>query len=156
MPREIERKFLVADPGILAGRQGFAIVQGYLAKESMTVRVRTFGRLAFLTLKGPTVGFSRDEFEYPIPFEDALALLEAYCAPRLVRKTRYLVPHDPHVFEIDVFAGHLSGLIVAEIELAHENESFALPDWLGPEVTGDSRFGNFSLAHAESPPVISL
>lgn len=153
MAKEIERKFLVADTSVLDGRRGFAIVQGYLAKESMSVRVRTFGGQAFLTLKGPTCGISRDEFEYQIPFEDALALLESYCVTRIIRKKRYLIPHDDLVFEVDVFEGKLAGLIIAEVELACETQVVNLPPWIGREVTGDSRFGNFSLARVDAPPL---
>lgn len=152
MPKEIERKFLVADLSVLEGRKGFSIVQGYLAKDAISVRVRTFGNQAFLTLKGPTCGISRDEFEYQIPLEDALAMLECYCASRLIRKTRYLIPHRDHVFEVDVFEGKLAGLVIAEVELTSEAQPVDLPPWIGGEVTGDSRFGNFSLAQMDSPP----
>lgn len=153
MAVEIERKFIVGDSSILAGRVGFRIRQGYLAKEGMTVRVRTFGEAAFLTLKGPTSGISRDEYEYPIPVDDALQLLDRYCGLRVIHKTRYLVPHAAHTVEVDVFSGKLRGLIMAEIELSSEDERVELPTWLGREVTHDPRFGNFSLALAEEPPL---
>ena len=151
MAREIERRFLVRDVTILDGRKGDAIVQGYIAKESgsMSVRVRIRAERAYLTLKSPKQGFSRDEFEYAVPLGDARAMLEHHCAGRIVCKTRYLVDHAPHVFEIDVFEGRHSGLIIAEVELAHEETTVILPDWLGAEITHDDRYSNFSLAQLE-------
>lgn len=154
MAKEIERKFLVNDLSVLRGRRGVSIVQGYLAKEAMTVRVRILGRKAFLTVKGPSLGLCRDEFEYPIPRADALAMLDSYCGPGLIRKTRYRVPHGRHVFEVDVFEGKLAGLVIAEVELRSETEEVDLPPWIGVEVTYDRRFGNFSLARREVPPLV--
>ncbi len=116
----------------------------------MCTRVRIRGELAFLTLKSPKVGLGRDEFEYPIPLADAAFMLEHHCAGRIVRKTRYLVDHASHVFEIDVFEGHHTGLIVAEVELPHEQAALCLPEWIGPEITQDTRYSNFTLAMVES------
>jgi CYTH domain-containing protein len=155
MAKEIERKFLVNDRSVLRGRRGLPILQGYLAKEAMTVRVRIVGRAAFLTVKGPRVGLARDEFEYEIPVEDALTMLHGHCSRRLITKTRYLVPHGRHVFEVDVFAGKLAGLVVAEVELQNAAERIDLPAWIGPEVTADRRFGNFTLAGIDAPPEIT-
>ncbi len=148
MAREIERRFLVRDVRILDGRRGEHIIQGYLAKEvgAMSTRVRIRGERAFLTLKSPKQGFSRDEFEYPIPVNDARQMIALHCAGRVVRKTRYLVDHAHHVFEVDVFQGHHAGLVVAEVELPHEETLLDLPHWIGDEVTHDSRYGNFTLA----------
>jgi adenylate cyclase len=148
MAREIERRFLVRDVRILDGRKGERIIQGYLAKESgsMSTRVRIRGESAYLTLKSPKHGYSRDEFEYAIPVVDAQAMLAQHCARRVVRKTRYLVDHAHHVFEVDVFEGHHAGLVVAEVELPHEHTPLSLPAWVGAEVTHDARYGNFTLA----------
>ena len=148
MAREIERRFLVRDVRILDGRRGEHIIQGYLAKEvgSMSTRVRIRGECAYLTLKSPKLGFSRDEFEYPIPVEDAHQMIARHCAGRVVRKTRYLVDHAHHVFEVDVFQGQHAGLVVAEVELPHEETPLSLPQWVGDEITHDSRYGNFTLA----------
>ena len=148
MAREIERRFLVRDVRILDGRKGERIVQGYLAKESgsMSTRVRIRGESAWLTLKSPKQGYSRDEFEYAIPVADAQAMLANHCARRIVRKTRYLVDHAHHVFEVDVFEGHHTGLVVAEVEMPHEQTPLSLPGWVGEEVTHDARYGNFTLA----------
>ncbi|MER2555136.1 MAG: CYTH domain-containing protein [Thauera sp.] len=148
MAREIERRFLVRDVRILDGRKGEHIIQGYLAKEpgSMSTRVRIRGERAFLTLKSPKQGFSRDEFEYTIPVADAHQMIVQHCAGRVVRKTRYLVDHARHVFEVDVFQDRHAGLVVAEVELAHEQAPLCLPPWIGEEITHDSRYGNFTLA----------
>lgn len=152
MAREIERKFLVRDPRILDGRQGERIIQGYLAKESgsMSTRVRIRGDRAYLTLKSPKARYSREEFEYVIPVADAEAMIANHCSGRIVRKTRYLIDHGPHVFEVDVFEGRHAGVIVAEVELAHEHTALDLPDWVGDEITDDNRYSNFVLATIES------
>lgn len=155
MAKEIERKFLLADLSVVDGRHGLPIMQGYLAKEAMTVRVRTLGEEGFITVKGPKSGLVRDEFEYPIPLDDALAMLRTYCSPRLIRKTRYRIPHGRHLFEVDVFEGRLAGLVIAEVELRSETEPVELPPWVGTEITADGRFGNFSLATTQAPPLLA-
>ena len=153
MATEIERKFLVTDTTFLEGRRGVPVVQGYLAKDTMTVRVRTMGEKAFLTLKGPFVGIARDEYEYEIPCDDAHELLSRYCPGCIVTKTRFLVPHASHVFEVDVYSGKHAGLVLAEVELAAEHQPVVLPTWIGREVTGDPRFGNRSLAMLDTSPI---
>lgn len=152
MAKEIERRFLVTDASVLAGQNGFPIVQGYLVKDAMTVRIRTLGQSAFLTLKGPRQGGVRDEFEYAIPFDDALNMLHGHCAARIVCKTRYLVPHGRHIFEVDVFSGRHTGLVVAEVELAMENEEIDLPPWVGAEITDWPHWGNYALAQGAGLP----
>jgi len=148
MSKEIERKFLVKQPHILKGLEGERIVQGYVAKEAgaMTTRVRIRSNRAFITLKGPSAGSARDEYEYPIPLEDAEEILGRYCQGRIVCKTRHLVDHDGMTYEIDVFEGRHAGLVVAEVELVDERQRICLPSWIGNEVTSDARFGNFALA----------
>lgn len=151
MATEIERRFLVKDRAVLDGRQGDRIVQGYVAKEpgAMSTRIRIRADRAYITLKGPREGISRDEFEYTIPLDDARQLLARYCGTRVVRKTRYLVPHAGHVFEVDVFEGRHAGLVIAEVELTHEETALALPSWIGEEISADGRYGNFSLAQMD-------
>lgn len=150
MATEIERKFLITETRFLDGRTGERIVQGYVAKEpgAMTTRVRIRADRAYLTLKGPKLGISRDEFEYRIPLDDAHRMLALYCGKRIVRKTRYLLDVAGHTFEVDVFEGKHAGLVIAEIELPHENTAHPRPPWLGREVTDDFRYGNFYLAHS--------
>lgn len=153
MGQEIERRFLVRDPRILDGRIGNRIVQGYVAKEpgAMTTRVRIRDDRGILTLKGPRQGLARDEFEYPIPVDDAWRIVLEHCGNRVIAKTRYLVEHTDLLFEVDVFEGRHSGLVIAELELSHEEQAFTLPSWIGEEITGDRRFGNFCLAQFEGP-----
>src|SRR6188768_3454958 len=138
MATEIERKFLVlADwPRPAAGTH---LIQGYLSQSGpVSVRIRSSGERAWLTVKGPTSGLSRAEFEYENPTADAAEML-ALSKTGPIEKTRYLVPHRGHVFEVDVFAGTNAGLIVAEVELAAEDEAFDRPPWLGEEVSLDPR-----------------
>lgn len=153
MATEIERKFLVRETGFLDGRKGERIVQGYVAKESgaMSTRVRVRAERAYLTLKGPREGISRDEFEYPIPVADALQLLRQYCGNRIIQKTRYVVDFAGQAFEVDVFEGRHAGLVIAEIELQSEDTQLLLPTWIGQEVTYDRRYGNYMLAQFEGP-----
>lgn len=154
MALEIERKFLVRDIRFLQDAQGDNIVQGYVAKEpgAMSTRVRIRAGRATLTVKGPRCGFTRDEFEYPIPLGDAVRILTAHCGDRIVRKRRFLIDYEAQTFEVDVFEGNHAGLVVAEIELAHESTPVVLPPWIGDEVTADPRFGNFSLAQTQRIP----
>ena len=121
MSIEIERKFLVKDTTVLKDTQGVCYRQGYLVLgEHKTVRVRTNGQQAYLTIKGPTVGMSRAEFEYEIPIADANAMLGMLCHQPIIEKTRYKILHDGFVWEVDVFAGANTGLVMAEVELKSE------------------------------------
>ncbi len=142
---EIERKFLVQGEGWKQG-QGQYLNQGYLSRDpARTVRVRIAGESAWLTIKGASVGASRAEFEYPIPLGDAQALLKLADGP-CVEKIRYIVPHAGMNWEVDEFLGANVGLVVAEIELQNESQTFESPPWLGSEVTEDPRYFNSQLA----------
>jgi adenylate cyclase len=147
MGREIERKFLVcSDAWKSEATSERSLRQGYLAIDSgSNVRVRTDGERAWLTIKGRGEGITRPEFEYEIPAADAAPLLDL-CQNRMVEKKRHLVPVGDRTWEIDEFSGENIGLVVAEIELPDEGTAFALPAWLGAEVTGDPRYLNASLA----------
>jgi CYTH domain-containing protein len=144
---EIERKFLVDRDAWRPEGPGVPICQGFLstAKERV-VRVRLAGDRAFLTVKGSSENFTRLEFEYPIPPADAAVMLDRLCVPPLIEKTRYRHQVGRHVFEVDVFHGDNDGLIVAEVELSAETETFERPPWLGKEVSGDPRYFNSNLA----------
>lgn len=146
MGTEIERKFLVRSDAWRGLSDGVRYRQGYLnsAKER-TVRIRTVGEKAFLTIKGISVGATRAEYEYPIPTADCNAMLDTLAEKPLIEKTRYKIRHGVHTWEIDEFAGDNHGLIVAEIELQREDEPFDKPDWIGTEVTGDPRYFNSNL-----------
>lgn len=145
MALEIERKFLVKGKPWL-GVAGQHIQQGYLNRDKQrTVRIRIAGDAAWLTIKGPTQGTVRSEFEYSVPVADAQAML-ALCDGPLIDKTRYRIEHAQQLWEVDVFHGDNDGLVVAEIELAHAEQVVVLPDWAGDEVSHDSRYFNSALA----------
>jgi adenylate cyclase len=145
--QEIERKFLLRDDSWREfSDAGCRYIQGYLANnDRCSVRIRIAGTQAFLGLKSATLGISRAEFDYAIPLADAEALLTTLCEQPLIDKTRYLVRDGLHVWEIDVFHGDNEGLVVAELELDSEDESFERPAWLGAEVSDDPRYYNVCL-----------
>jgi CYTH domain-containing protein len=146
---EIERKFLVtSDVFKKESHQNFRIIQGFLNRDpERTVRVRLKDDKGILTVKGMSSndGLSRFEWEKDISKKDAKALLE-FCEKGVIDKIRYEVKVDKHVFEVDEFFGDNEGLIIAEVELKSENETFTKPDWLGKEVTGDIKYYNSQLS----------
>lgn len=143
---EIERKFLIDQTKLPPLTNGYTITQGYIpTRDHTTVRIRIRDKEAFLTIKGKSEGASRLEFEYPIPLADAQAMLTNLCSTSLIDKTRYLITHEGHIWEVDVFEGANKGLIVAEIELESEEEEFTLPEWVSEEVTHDVRYFNSQL-----------
>lgn len=146
MAQEIERKFLVTGDAWRTLASATLYRQGYLstAKEC-TVRVRIAGDKGYMTVKGPSVGASRAEFEYEIPAADADAMLDALCARPLIEKTRRKIPFEGLVWEVDEFAGDNEGLVVAEVELTDEAQEVSLPDWVGEDVTHDPRYFNANL-----------
>ncbi len=143
---EIERKFLVkGDSWKNDASEGLACTQGYLfSNEEKAVRVRIIGREALLTIKGATLGISRTEFEYSIPVEDANAMLNL-CGDT-VEKIRYFIGYAGMTWEVDVFLGSNEGLVLAEIELDSEDQTFELPSWADKEVSSDIRYFNSNLA----------
>lgn len=146
MATEIERKFLVTDDTWGLSSVGTRMAQGYLATDpERTVRVRLAGNEAWVTIKGPTRGISRAEFEYPIPVDDARSLLEL-CFATVIDKTRHRIHYAGHLWEVDVFHGENEGLVLAEVELSDESVVPELPPWVGEEVSHDSRFTNSSLS----------
>lgn len=153
MATEIERKFLVqGDAWRKDADTGRACRQGYLlAEKEKTVRVRIIGTEAFLTIKGAMQGISRAEFEYPIPVCDAEKLL-ALCGDAVIEKTRHRVSFAGNTWEVDLFHGRHAGLVLAEIELRSEGQTFEKPAWLGPEVSADPRYSNARLSLAEGVP----
>jgi adenylate cyclase len=143
---EIERKFLVDGDAWRTLGAATLLRQGYLnADPARTVRVRIDGEHAFLTIKGKSVGAARGEWEYPIPVEEAAELLDSLCLQPLVEKVRRRIAVGPHTWEVDEFLGANAGLVVAEIELASEDEAFEKPGWIGREVTGEARYFNSNL-----------
>lgn len=147
MAQEIERKFLVTDLSWRQSAEGKLYRQGYLPTRNLTtVRVRVAGDRGYLTIKGPTNGVSRLEFEYDIPLADAEDMLDNLCEPPLVEKRRYRIDVGDHLWEVDEFLGENAGLVLAEVELTSEDESFDLPAWAGEEVSHDARYYNANLA----------
>lgn len=146
---EIERKFLVVgDAWRSAVSSSTRIVQGYLTRGEVTVRVRVRGDRGYLTIKGPSSGISRSEYEFDIPVADAESMLADLAQGPVVEKTRHLVEVDGHEWELDVFAGANEGLVMAEIELASAEEAFTVPTWAGAEVSDDARYYNVNLAQS--------
>lgn len=143
---EIERKFLLAGDAWRGLGQAVLLRQGYLSStRERVVRVRIEGEQAMLTIKGANVGATRGEWEYPIPLADAVELLDGLCEQPLIEKVRHRIEHAGMVWEVDEFLGANAGLIVAEIELASEDQPFEKPDWIGAEVSGDARYYNANL-----------
>lgn len=148
MPLEIERKFLVTGDFEKFAASQEEIIQGYLCSvPERTVRIRVKGEKAFITIKGigNSTGVSRYEWEKEIAVSEAKELLKL-CEPGIIDKVRHYVHYKGHTFEVDVFRGDNEGLVIAELELSEESESFEKPEWLGEEVTGDKRYYNALLS----------
>lgn len=148
MATEIERKFRVCGDFRLSAVRSQRMKQGYIcATSGKTVRVRLAGNQAFLTIKGPSGanGWSRYEFEQAIFIHDAEELLQL-CEPGIIDKERFYIPAGQHTWEVDVFHGENEGLVIAEIELGSEEDTFDHPVWLGREVTGEKRYYNAMLS----------
>lgn len=146
MAIEIERKFLVHRDRLPPLCAGTRICQAYIPTTNRTtVRIRLSGDTAFITLKGPSVGVRRSEFEYPIPSLDARQMIDELCSGGAIVKVRHELMHAGMLWEVDIFEGENAGLIVAEIELVEEAQSFALPDWIDCEVSSDPRYSNLAL-----------
>lgn len=143
---EIERKFLVAGDAWRALGKPVLLRQGYLSSDpDRTVRVRVEDGAGTMTIKGRSVGATRGEWEYPIPLADANDLLDRLCQQPLIEKYRSRIAFGGNVWEVDEFLGANAGLVVAEIELASEDQAFDKPDWIGEDVTHDRRYFNSSL-----------
>ncbi|MBD2387051.1 CYTH domain-containing protein [Cylindrospermum sp. FACHB-282] len=146
MAKEIERKFLVKDDSWRNLAEGKVYCQGYIpTQKGATVRVRIVGNQAYLTIKGPSVKYSRSEFEYPIPIADAEEMLDTLCSRPLIEKIRYRVEYGGLIWEIDEFDGVNKGLIIAEVELSDEQQQIELPIWIGEEVSDDPKYFNSNL-----------
>lgn len=146
MAQEIERKYRVVGEYKHLAHNSVHMVQGYIASGRRTVRVRIGDDRAWLTIKGPSAngGLSRYEWEREIEVSEALELLQL-AEGATIDKHRYFVRHEGHTIEVDEFHGANEGLTIAEIELESEDETVALPEWLGREVTGEKRFYNSHL-----------
>lgn len=147
MATEIERKFLVLNDDWRAiVESDMQIVQAYLANNELSsTRIRIQGGKANINIKSATLGITRTEFEYAIPVDDAQLMIDDLCIKPVIEKTRYIVKHMQHRWEIDVFSGDNKGLIVAEIEFSSPDEVFEKPSWIGEEVSNDARYYNVCL-----------
>ena len=149
MAVEIERKFLLDTIPQSEISKSKIVKQGYMFNnERQVVRVRSMDQDYFLTIKSSTKGLSRLEFEYAISEEDARDMFQHLCGSNVIEKTRHYIEHKNHLWEVDEFHGKNQGLIVAEIELESEDETFQRPDWVGDEVSHDPRYYNMNLTKA--------
>lgn len=147
MPQEIERKFLVKGDYKSFAVHKINIQQGYLSSNpERSVRIRITDNTGYITIKGSSSvnGLSRFEWEKEIALNEAIELMKL-CEPGKIQKTRYIVPIETHLVEVDEFYGENEGLVLAEIELENEKEHVQLPDWLGREVTGNPKYYNSAL-----------
>ena len=143
---EIERKFLVNKSKWGPSEKGAYIKQIYLLNlPDKTIRLRIKGKQAFLTIKTGNTGITRKEFEYEIPHNDAFEIINEFNSLESIEKTRFLIEYMGSQWEVDVFHGQNEGLILAEIELKSESETFSKPDWLGTEVSLDPKYYNANL-----------
>ncbi len=146
---EIERKFLVKDKSFIDKAFKIThIIQGYICSDAdRTVRIRICDKKGFLTIKSASNerGWSRYEFEHSIELKDAKELIQL-CLPGIIDKHRHCVKVGQHIWEVDIFHGENEGLVVAEIELESEEESFERPSWMGEEVSGAARYYNSMLS----------
>lgn len=143
--KEIERKFLVKDKSVFQNCRFDQIQQSYLFNEqNKSLRIRIKNNSAYITIKGNQIGMTRDEFEYQIPKEEAMQIIELFKL-KVLSKKRYYLNFGSLTWEIDVFDDKLCGLIIAEIEIPSEKFDFEIPDWVGEEVTFDSKYLNAEL-----------
>lgn len=143
---EIEKKFLLKNEDWKKQcTKGVKIKQGYLNSHTeRTVRVRLSDGKGKITIKGKTENITRKEFEYQIPYKEALSLIQL-CETPIIEKTRFKVKLGNLTWEIDQFGGENVGLIIAEVELKSENQILNIPSWIGQEVSKDSKYYNSSL-----------
>lgn len=160
MGTEIERKYLVKKAEWRSHKQqlqsqfptiGKQYCQGYIPTENgTTVRVRIVGNTGYITLKSKVVGHTRSEFEYPIPVEDANEMLVAFCVKPLIEKIRYQFSFGNLIWEVDEFMGENEGLIIAEVELKHEQQQIHMPHWIDREVNDKKYFNSYLVKHPYS------
>lgn len=146
MGQETERKYLVKTRSFQdEAFKKEAVKQGYLSMDpEKTIRIRTKDGAGYITIKGKTTGFSRMEYEYAIPYGDAVEMLKHFC-DTTIEKVRYYINYQHFLWEVDVFEGDNEGLVMAEIELPDEKTTFEKPEWIGKEVTGNPAYYNAML-----------
>lgn len=144
---EIERKFLIVSEAWRAEASSKIFYrQGYLnSQKERVVRVRVKENTGYLTIKGQNEGAKRLEFEYEIPFEEAMQMLDKLCERPFIEKYRYTVDYGGLLWEIDEFLGENEGLIVAEVELSSEDQAIEQPHWVGADISLDPKYFNAQL-----------
>jgi len=146
MAKETERKYLIKSTEYRHLAEAVNYRQGYISRSAeKVVRIRIAGDKAFITIKGAAAGYTRDEFEYEIPPEDARQMLDELCEKPLIEKKRRVIALTGKTWVVDEFEGENEGLIVAEVELLFSDEPFEIPEWIGKEVSGDPRYYNSNL-----------
>ncbi len=147
MAIEIERKFLLRNNDWQALEHTSAYYQqAYFCNTAkVSVRIRMSNAKAWVSFKSTTLEISRFEYEYEVPLNEAKQMMDEFSEGSIISKTRYFVPVESHIWEIDVFEGDNQGLVVAEIELQHTDEDFFKPAWIGEEVSKDMRYFNSNL-----------
>ena len=141
---EIERKFLVINANYKKLATPSHCIQGYISNEPL-IRVRIIDDRSYVTIKGNSTGITHSEYEYEVPTSDANSLLTEFCSTPIIEKYRYKIMIGRSLWEVDEFLGDNLGLVVAEIELIHENDIFDRPDWVGDEVSLETKYYNHNL-----------
>lgn len=149
MGKEIERKYLVINDSYREQTvSSVRITQGYISRRKEgTVRVRIFGNRGFITVKSPTRGIERCEWEYEIPAEDAREMLSTVCEPGIIDKTRHIIDYQGFRWEVDEFHGPLAPLVLAEVELPDSSVCPPIPPFIGEEVSDNPAYFNSNLLH---------
>ena len=147
MKTEIERKFLVLNSSYKSLGKYEYCIQGYIRSiNEPLVRIRIIGNKSYLTMKSDVNGITRLEYEYEIPNEDAQDLLKLFCKKTIIEKNRYIIHYKSTLWEVDEFLGDNQGLVVAEVELESEQQSYNKPNWVGTEISTDKKYYNYNLA----------
>jgi CYTH domain-containing protein len=141
---ELPRQF---GPELMALSRVIAPNQGQLrSADGLTLRPRIAGQTGLFTIKTRSTGISRSEYEFEIPLAQANQLLDQVCDRPLIEKYRSKIKIDHLTWEVDEFLGENVGLILAEVELDSESQTFDIPTWIGEEVSGMAQYFNSYLA----------
>ena len=147
MKTEIERKFIVTNNLYKKLGRYEHCLQGYIPSDTEPlIRIRIIGNKSYLTMKSDVNGITRLEYEYEIPNKDAKDLLELFCKKTTIEKNRYIIHYKSTLWEVDEFLGDNQGLVVAEVELESEQQSYDKPSWIGSEISTDKKYYNYNLA----------
>lgn len=160
---ERERRFLIENSDIVIAANHVAtryvINQGYIAAdETSVVRLRSLqvygqGHINwYMTIKRDIGEIDRvEEYEFFLDNgsdpEKASAMFASL--DKKITKTRYAIKWHHLWIELDIFHGVHDGLVIAEVELANDEEdkylTDNLPKWFGEEITGNKSYSNYQL-----------